>query len=217
VNAKAPSPTKERTPRKEEAERRERERILAEQKRRMAKVPGISGDWEVDTNRMMASYMQEGLGKFDAALKVVSFYGMRVTFSGNTIRVRKDGRDCTATFETLRFDSQDKLIAALVDYGSPEDAAKARRVVRGQIRTGETDVVIAKITKHDNNGDGMDYFKVGQKCVFFLPGSKSTSRDEMVFTCRLWGDDVAPSFLVRANSPRGRQLIRERQERKKNR
>jgi hypothetical protein len=172
---------------------------------------GYSGDWVVDWEKMMASYTQNGADRVDAAMQVAGYSDMRITFSGDTIRM-KDGdgfHDCTATIRTISFASEVKLLDALAEFHerSTDDLPEE---IREKIRGGGMNVTIAEIVANDNNGEGLDIFEVGQKCIVYAPGPED--QDEMAFTFHWFGDEIAPLALVRADSQRGSQLVRDLEE-----
>ena len=183
-----------------------------------AGTPGVSGDWVVDSDYMMAFYMQSGLGRWDAAMKVASYSDMRVTIAGNTIRMRDgDGfHDCTATFRKLPFNSEDELLDALVDYHRDSRTRRSKTALREETRklihAGELNLVIAEITANENDGKGMDIFKVGQKCILYAPGPKDKEDHDIAFTFKWFGGDIAPLTLARADSSRGKELTRRMEE-----
>ena len=185
-----------------------------------AAIPRISGNWVVDWEKMIAANDMMGVDRSASAWEIAGYMDMRIRFSGNTIRMRDSGRgfhDCTATYRVVEFDSEDELLDTVEQYDDRMRACgpSGREDARESIRSGELNLVVAEITAVDNNGEGLDIFEVGQTCVFFAPGPKSTAPDEMTFCFHWFGGDVAALWLVKASTTRGKELLREMEARER--
>ena len=168
---------------------------------------GISGEWVVDYKGMAAG----GVSIFDAA----AYGGTYVTFSGDTVRMWDEtGDDCTATVRAISVGSDDQLLDAVAEFHDGINDIE-REKLQGQIHDGELTVVIAEIISCSNPGDGLDIFEPGQQCLYYAAGANAKDKDEMVFTFHPFGDRIVPLLLVRAGSARGKELIREEEERQK--